>query len=74
MDEKRVVALQVRVDAGRAERFAALARAMNVTSSELLRQAIDELLVKTENHVGALSDRIQHQVSTERDGLRDGRN
>jgi predicted transcriptional regulator len=66
MDKERIVTLQARVDAKCAQRVAALAKAMDVTQAQLLRQAIDELLVKSESNVDALRDRIQEQMPTGR--------
>lgn len=53
--------LQVRVDAERAQRFAALAAALDVSESDLLRRAIDELLTKAEQQIAPLIEELERR-------------
>lgn len=65
MEKEKSATFQVRVDAARAERFAALAKAMDMTQAQLLRQAVDELLANAESNIDALRDLIEERVRAE---------
>ena len=59
VDRDRTTSLQVRVDAACAERFSALAAAMGISQSELLRRAVDGILADAEGQIGAPEHRAQ---------------
>lgn len=60
-DIQRHRTLQVRVDAECAQRFAALAAALDVSQGDLLRRAVDELLAKAEQQIAPLIEEIERR-------------
>jgi predicted transcriptional regulator len=64
-DNKRDRSLQVRVDAECAQRFAALAAALDVSQGDLLRRAVDELLAKAEQQIAPLIEEIERATGSE---------